>query len=97
MNNPERNLFLAVLTVAVRDLCEPDGSPNRGEALAWLGKKRPTQDFVHVVTLLGLDIDATHDSLRTIAAASYAERKAISFKTVENPIRTAERAERKAA
>lgn len=103
MNSPERNLWNMVLTVALRDLCEPDNSLNRIDALGWLGKKRPTQDFIHVVTLLGLDSDATWDRLWSIAARPYADRRAVSYQTVENPIRTephrraARRAQRKAA
>ncbi len=86
--SPERTLWHMVLTVALRDLCEPDDSLNRREAIAWLGKKRPTQDFSHVVTLLSLDAEVTWERLRAIAALPYAERRAVSYQTVENPIRS---------
>jgi len=44
------------------------------------------------VTLLGLDADVTHARLRAIAALPHAERRLVSFKTNENPTRTAQRA-----
>jgi hypothetical protein len=75
---------MAVFTLAVRDLCLPDTSRERREALAWLGHKRPTRDFATVAGLLGYDIEATWERLRAVADRPPAGRRAVAAQAVEH-------------
>lgn len=96
---PERALWTAVFEVAVKDLCAKDGSPERRDALLWLGTTRPTRDFSLIAWSLGIDADLAHTRLRALATRPYPERHAYARRAfgAANPIRQAQRSLRRAA
>lgn len=92
---PERALWTAVFELAVRDLCRADGSPDRRDALRWLGSR----DFCRIAWSLGIDADLAHAALRALAERPQSERQAYVRRTfgAANPIRQAKRSLRRAA
>ena len=72
--HPERRLWASILLSMVHDLCAPHRNFRaRQDAERWIGPF-PSADFRGVVSLSGLDPQATWDRLSAMAALPFEER-----------------------
>ena len=71
---PERRLWASILLSMVHDLCAPHiNFRARQDAERWIGPF-PSADFRQVVSLAGLDPQATWDRLSAMAALPFEDR-----------------------
>ena len=74
ISKAERRLWAPVLLSIVHDLCAPHRNfRDRQDAERWVGTY-PSSDFREVVSLAGLDPQATWDRMRAMSALPFEDR-----------------------